>query len=291
VWGGERISAKYGRSGLPPVCAESWEIADRPDGMSIVSAGPLKGKTLHDLVAEMGESLLGRGRRDESFPLLIKIIDARECLSVQVHPDVAGAARHGGEAKTEMWYALDADPDARVFAGLKKGHTPEELLAAADNQTVQDLLQAVPVEKGSAVFIPGGRVHAIDAGCLLLEIQQNSNTTYRIYDWGRPRELHIEQAMKVICRDDDGDPRVDANDFQCEYFRFRKHGLSGEKKFRNDGRSFQILFVEEGPLRIAWDDGSDELFSGTSVLLPAALREWTISPAAGQGKMLQITLS
>ena len=127
VWGGDRIVRKY-RRGLPPgIYAESWEIADRPDGMSVVANGRLKGKTLHQLTQTMGEVLLGAGRRDESFPLLVKIIDAHECLSVQVHPDDEGAARFGGEAKTEMWYALEADSRARVYAGLKRGVTPEIL--------------------------------------------------------------------------------------------------------------------------------------------------------------------
>lgn len=290
VWGGSRIAGKYRRAGLPEKCAESWEISDRADGMSVVADGPLKGRTLCDLVRLMGENLLGRGRRDDRFPLLLKIIDARERLSIQVHPDTAGAARHGGEAKTEMWYTLDADPGARVLAGFKKETSPDVFRTAVENRSVQDWLNAVPVKKGSVVYVPGGRVHSIDAGCLLLEIQQNSDTTYRIYDWGRPRPLHLEQAMQVIRWEDKEDPRADAENFLCDFFKFRKHSLNGPQSFQCDGRSFQILFVEDGPLQVAWEGGREEYAAGTSILLPATLREWSVRPIQGPGSVLQISL-
>ncbi len=290
VWGGDRIVRKY-RRGLPPgIYAESWEIADRPDGMSVVANGRLKGKTLHQLTQTMGEVLLGAGRSDESFPLLVKIIDARECLSVQVHPDDEGAARFGGEAKTEMWYALEAGPGAKVYAGLKKGVSPETLRSAIENHAVADCLKTVPMGKGTAVYVPGGRIHAIDAGCLLLEIQQNSNTTYRIYDWGRPRELHLEQALNVLRPNDDEDPRVDAGEFQCKYFIFRTHHLNDSQSFQNDGRSFHILFAEEGPLQIRWTGGTEDIEEGTTLLIPAALREWTVVPQRNAGSLVQISL-
>lgn len=289
IWGGNRIVRKY-RPALPPgTYAESWEISDRPDGMSIVVNGSMKGKTLHQLTEIMGEDLLGIGHREESFPLLVKIIDARECLSVQVHPDDAGAALFGGEAKTEMWYALEAAPGAQVYAGLKKGVSPETLRSAIENHTVADCLKTVPVKRGTAVFVPGGRIHAIDAGCLLLEIQQNSNTTYRIYDWGRPRELHLEQALNVLRPNDDEDPRVDAKEFCCKYFVFRAHEVNEPKTFHGDGRSFHILFAEAGPLQIIWPGGAENVESGTTLLLPAALKEWTVVPPRGRGSLVQIS--
>ena len=194
--------------------------------MSVVSNGPLTGKSFSSVLREDPRSFLGSRVSGNRFPLLIKLIDARQKLSVQVHPNDATAAEFGGEAKTEMWYLL-GDNDARVYCGLKDGITRESFLRAVAEGTSGDTMRPVPVQKGDAVFVRGGRVHAIDEGCLILEIQQNSNTTYRIYDWGRmgndgkPRELHIEQAINVISWDDREYPVVDhellleTDAFQC----------------------------------------------------------------------------
>ena len=208
LWGGDRIARRYGRAGTSATCAESWEIADRPDGMSVVVNGPLAGASLRTLVQEFGARLLGTAVPSPVFPLLIKIIDPRQRLSLQVHPNEKAARATGGEPKTEMWFVLEADPDARVFTGLKPGTTADLFQKALSNRRLEEILQSVALAAGDAVFIPAGRVHAVDAGSLLLEIQQNSNTVYRVHDWdrtgpdGKPRELHLAQALKSIHWDD-----------------------------------------------------------------------------------------
>ena len=165
LWGGDKILKTYNREAPPGIYAESWELSDRDDGMSVVANGPWKGKTLHELVDDLGPDLLGTGASvagAKTFPLLIKLIDSHKRLSVQVHPDDDTADRCGGEAKTEMWYILDAEPGAGVFAGLQPGVDEEAFQEALDEERFKEVLTSVPVRKGEAVFMPGGRVHAID---------------------------------------------------------------------------------------------------------------------------------
>ena len=205
IWGGDRIPAAYSRGDAPGRCAESWEIAAHPDGDSVVAHGPFAGRTLSALTAEYGAALTGTRAPDPTrFPLLFKLIDAREKLSVQVHPSDATAGLTGGEPKTEMWYVLDRTGGATLYAGLRDGVTPAALRAALADGTAKHCLTEHPATPGQAIFIPGGLVHAIGDGCLIYEVQQNSNTTYRLYDWdrvgadGTPRALHVGQSFKVI---------------------------------------------------------------------------------------------
>ncbi|MHC5027818.1 MAG: type I phosphomannose isomerase catalytic subunit [Planctomycetota bacterium] len=204
-WGGRRLEA-YGRPlpGSDPI-GESWEVADLPasipDGRSVVSSGPLAGRTLHDLMQSDRESLLGAAAdRDGAFPLLVKLLDAREGLSVQVHPnDVYAAAHPGALLKSEAWYIIDAEPGAIIYKGLRDGVTPEDFRAAIDRDAVADCLHEVPVAAGDCHYLPGGTCHAIGAGLLVAEIQTPSDTTFRVHDWGRSgRELHIDEAMECI---------------------------------------------------------------------------------------------
>ena len=309
LWGGDRIPRVFGRDLPPGIYAESWEVADRPEGMGVVGNGPLAGSTLHQLVERLGVDLLGRrGREFSVLPLLIKLIDARQTLSVQVHPDNASAARHGGEPKTEMWYVLASDPGAFVFGGLRPGVTPESFTRAVADQTVENLLQRVPVKPGDAVFIPGGRVHAIGAGCLLLECQQNSNTTYRIYDYGRVgadgrlRELHVEQAAKVIRWDDTGSPLVaprrlsDSGANQhweilvSPYFCMEQYRLAGPQPLACDGETFRVLFVEQGEVRVEGPLGPEAAPRGTTLLVPAAGPELRLVPLGGPARVLTMGL-
>ncbi len=183
-WGGSRIPETYHRNVPAGIYAESWEISDHDDGMSVVSNGPLAGQALHDILKNNPGGILGTNVPGTRFPLLIKLIDAKQKLSVQVHPNDETAAHFGGEAKTEMWYLL-GDNKTQIYCGLNEGITKESFLQAVEDGTSGKTMRRVPVEKDSAVFVRGGRIHAIDTGCLILEIQQNSNTTYRIYDWGR----------------------------------------------------------------------------------------------------------
>ena len=264
IWGGDKIIRLYNRKEPPGIYAESWEVSDRSDGMSVVSGGPLAGKSLRDVVQTFKSDLLGAKVQAQVFPLLIKLIDSRDRLSVQVHPNDETAKKYGGEAKTEMWYVLDAEPGAGVFAGLKPGVDAKAFNEALRTNRFEEILTRIPVTKGDAIFIPGGLVHAIDAGCLLLEVQQNSNTTYRIYDWnrvgadGKPRPLHWKEALQVIRWDASANPKVQprelgsrgANRFwevlRCPYFRMERMMLSEVLNRENTGSSFEILFVASG---------------------------------------------
>ncbi|HOF89518.1 MAG TPA: class I mannose-6-phosphate isomerase, partial [Armatimonadota bacterium] len=208
VWGGRRLETLLGRA-LPPdqPIGEAWEVSDHPHGRSVVANGPDAGTPLDALIARHGAALLGARVAAEDgarFPLLVKYLDAEKPLSVQVHPDDAYAAEHAGElGKTEMWYVLHAEPDACLIAGLRAGVTREAFADALAHGDPAALLHRLPVSAGDTLFIPAGRIHAILPGLLLLEIQQNSDTTYRLYDWGRvgldgtPRALHADEAMAV----------------------------------------------------------------------------------------------
>ncbi|MEO5367999.1 MAG: class I mannose-6-phosphate isomerase, partial [Magnetococcus sp. WYHC-3] len=204
-WGGQRLAARYGRSGLPPVCGESWEISAHADGPSHVANGPLAGQTLAALTEQLGVSLLGTSApQPQRFPLLFKLIDAQENLSVQVHPNDRNAGLTGGEPKTEAWYVVDRTPGALLYGGIKPGITPASFCNTMSQSNAPQHLFQMTVDPGDALFIPGGLVHAIGAGCLIYEVQQSSNTTYRLFDWerrdaaGQPRPLHLPQAAKVI---------------------------------------------------------------------------------------------
>lgn len=209
VWGGDRLrqfSRAVPTDASEPI-GESWEITDLPEGQSVVANGPLAGRTLHALIDSHGPALLGdleltkKGR----FPLLLKFLDARENLSVQVHPDYAYSDRHpDADPKYEAWYVLHADPGARIYRGVRPGVTREAFRAAIEgNAAVEDLLTEIPAKAGECYYLPGGTCHALGGGIAVIEAQTPSDTTYRVYDWGRTnRELHIAQALEVMRFDD-----------------------------------------------------------------------------------------
>ncbi|MFA6173494.1 MAG: type I phosphomannose isomerase catalytic subunit [Kiritimatiellales bacterium] len=288
IWGGDRIPKRFNRNLPDGIYAESWEISTHPDGKTAIASGPLAGKTLGDLLPEHKTALLGTNVKGGDFPLLIKLIDARDTLSVQVHPNDASAAAVGGEPKTEMWYFLEGGGAAQIYCGLKPGIGKAEFMKALESKMFANILHSIPAKKGEAVFVPGGCVHAIGAGCLILEIQQNSNTTYRIYDWnrvdagGKGRELHIDKALKVIDWENNGDPRCKINGTEiqsCEYFRLDRFELAAVKMFSMSGRSFHALFVDEGSGKISWAGGEENLSPGQSWLVPAALGAYTVCPS------------
>ncbi|MDD5676625.1 MAG: class I mannose-6-phosphate isomerase [Kiritimatiellae bacterium] len=311
IWGGDRIARRYGRSLPPGIYAESWEITDRAEGINVVINGSLAGKDIHELTQIYGTELLGRPQ--ERFPLLIKLIDSKERLSVQVHPDENAAKSANGEAKAEMWYVLDADPGAEVFVGFKPGVNEHRFREALATGKVGDLLKQVSVHQGDVIYIPGGCVHTIGAGALILEVQQNSNTTYRVFDWdrvganGKPRELHIEQAMKVIlwqgiAASHQPMPSVPAKSPQkgntiverlrTPYFRFEELGVAGIMDCPLDTHSFHALFLEKGLVRIKSGSVLVDVTPGTTILIPDCLKEYEMAnlDTTGASRLLRVSL-
>jgi len=290
LWGGRELERLYHKE-LPPnvPIGESWEISDRPGDASVIANGPLAGKDLRWLMENHAEEMLGPSAKNaDRFPLLVKILDARDKLSLQVHPPAAIARELGGEPKTEMWYIAEATPDADLFVGLKSGVTRAEFERKIQDGTVAECFHRLPVEKGDAVFLPSGRVHAIGAGNVIFEIQQNSDTTYRVFDWnrvgldGKPRELHIAQSLASIDFND-FEPRLIKSIYsQNEVFKVRV--LADDPLFRVDacqvkrGERFhirseglQILGLLQGRLEISHGAGKLELQAGQFALLPACL--------------------
>ena len=309
IWGGDKMVRRYKRQHTPEICAESWEIADRPEGMSMVVNGPLAGQDLFSLMKAYGESLTGRPCRE--FPLLVKIIDARQKLSVQVHPDEEGAQQTGGDPKTEMWYVLEAEKKAEVYAGFKPGVTLHSFKDALKQGQIANLLQNVPVEKGDVIFIPGGRVHAIGEGCLMLEVMQNSDTTFRLFDWnrlgrdGKPRPLQVSKALKVIRWEDASPVKIPAASRPLEYdhdgngvgklletpfFKFEKTVVAGSLACAASGKTFHALFAEEGSVELAAASLKIRLEAGQTVLVPAALPEYSLASRNGPAVILRISL-
>ena len=297
LWGGDRIPATYNRTGTPAVCAESWEISAHPDGESVVAAGPFAGRSLAGLAAEFGPALTGTRAPDPvRFPLLFKLIDARDRLSVQVHPNNENAERTGGEPKTEMWVVLDRSPGASLYAGLAEDVTPTSLRGALADGTAASQLVRLEVEPGQALFIPGGLVHAIGAGCLIYEVQQNSNTTYRLFDWnrtgadGKPRQLHIDESFKTIDWSLPAPQMVEpvpsvadgANRWSdvvsCDFFTLRKLDLTTPQQMTVDGTTFHALFVTAGQVTVAAGGERVTLNAGSSALVPADANAFTLTP-------------
>src|ERR1035437_7807604 len=230
IWGGrelERLYAKKIPAGTP--IGESWEISDRPGDASVIANGPLAGKNLRWLMENHAHELLGDAKpaSENRFPLLIKILDAREKLSLQVHPPASNAAELKGEPKTEMWFIADAAPGAELFVGLKRDVTRAEFEKKISDGSVAECFHRVPVRAGDTMFLPSGRVHAIGDGLVIFEIQQNSDTTYRVFDWnrvsldGQPRELHIAQSLASIDFNDFEPKLVPAKYHQAPKFKYR----------------------------------------------------------------------
>lgn len=290
VWGGREIERLYGKK-LPPgaVIGESWEISDRPGDASVIANGPLAGKDLRWLMANHVRELLGNAKpaSDNHFPLLIKILDARDKLSLQVHPPASKAAELKGEPKTEMWFITDAAPDANLYVGLKRGVTRAEFERKISDGSVADCFHRVPVHAGDSMFLPSGRVHAIGSGLVIFEIQQNSDTTYRVFDWnrvgldGKPRDLHIAQSLASIDFNDfeptlaqgaftgnETKTRPLVNDplFNVEAVEMKSGAKTDLKR-----RTLQIVGVVRGRLEIQGGSTSVTLSAGEFCLVPACL--------------------
>jgi mannose-6-phosphate isomerase len=307
VWGGRQLERLY-KKNLPPraIIGESWEISDRPGDVSVIANGPFAGKDLHWLMEHHARDLLGntKSAAGNRFPLLCKILDAREKLSLQVHPPAHKAVELRGEPKTEMWLVADATPDAELFVGLKRGVTRAEIEKKIHTGEVADCFHRISVWAGDAMFIPGGRVHSIGTGLVIFEIQQNSDTTYRVFDWnragldGQPRELHVAQSLASI-NFSDFEPalirqKFSGNDkiktcplvrhplFNAEMWQMIA-GVNGLLK----PHTLQIVALLNGQLEINSGLTSVNVAAGQFCLIPACLERTEIS-AKAKATLLQV---
>ena len=292
LWGGRNL-AKLGKEIPEGKVAESWEISCHPKGVNLVANGVWAGTPLTELISELGEKLLGTElyqARVSSFPLMVKLIDANERLSVQVHPDdqYALQCESGELGKNEMWYILDANPDAELVYGLRPGVTEEIFIQALATGEIEQCLNYVPVAPGDVFEIPAGLVHAIGAGILLVEIQQNSNLTYRIFDYnridqgGNPRELHLEKALQVIDFRANDQHRSGGLGLNVEkktlvsntYFTVELEQINNEMIEKTDGSRFFIYVILEGTGTIWANEQLTTVTKGESILIPAGLGEY-----------------
>jgi mannose-6-phosphate isomerase len=299
VWGGRNLARLFGRT-LPPgaLIGESWEISDRPGDASVIAHGPFAGRDLRWLVEHHRADLLGGARLEGGrFPLLVKLLDARDKLSLQVHPPADKAAELRGEPKTEMWFIAAAEPGAELYVGLKRGVTRDEFERRLRDGDVAGCFHRAPVRAGDAMFLPSGRVHAIGAGLVIFEIQQNSDTTYRVFDWnragldGRPRELHVAQSLASIDFND-FEPALIGGDetagITCRVRNLVSHPLFNVDLIRSpDGgvlplaaSRMRIIGVVAGEVRV--NGGSTPVLrAGDFCLLPACLAKVELTAAPG----------
>jgi mannose-6-phosphate isomerase len=305
LWGGRRLQTVLGKPiGEGSDYAESWEIADHEQGQSVVARGPLAGTPLHELVTSRSQELLGRHAPQPRFPLLFKFLDCQRDLSVQVHPDDAAAAllTPPDLGKTEAWMILDAQPGSRIYAGLRRGVHRDALAAAVREGRTEECLHSFEARAGQCVFIPAGTVHALGAGLLVAEIQQASDTTYRLFDWnrvgpdGQPRKLHIDEALAVIdhsateVRPQQPQP-IDQPHVErlvnCDKFVLDRWTLDEPVQIGGDDR-FHIMAVLEGSFYIG-DRRHFAIDKGQTVLLPACLGPTSLTPR-GQAVLLDMYL-
>ena len=297
VWGGRRLETLFGKS-LPSgaIIGESWELVDREEDQSVVHCGPLRGATLNELWTERREQVFGARYTGATgrFPLLFKLLDASEKLSVQVHPPAEVAAQLKGEPKTEIWYVAAAEQDADIFVGLKKGTTREQFEKALATGHCANLLHRIPTRTGDCIFIPSGRVHAIGGGNVIVEVQQNSDTTYRVFDWnrtgldGKPRALHVAESLRSIDFNDhepelqkpESDPLV-----QCAYFQVDRWTLDAPREAAPAG-DFAVMTCLSGKVSC----GGEIFGPGQFFFVPASMEDRRLVPEASGTTVLRTTI-
>lgn len=298
LWGGTRLKTEYGKSDAPDVTAESWELSDHPNGRSIVAEGSLSGKTLAELGAMDHDRFWGSDCTGETFPLLVKLIDAKRDLSVQVHPsNETACAENGEQGKLEMWYIVECRPQSAIYFGFNRKIDRQEVLRRAEDGSIVEVLNRVPVARGDVFYILPGTIHAIGAGIVIAEIQQNSDTTFRVYDYqrrgvdGKMRPLHLARAVDALRYDPIVPSECRANSgavfpeftmvemFSCPYFRAYRLDVRTQACLRCDGRSFHHLLCVEGGGTLQSEGGLTEFSMGDSFFLPAGLGEYTITGA------------
>lgn len=308
LWGGTKLRDEYGKKCDLDKVAESWELSCHKDGCSVVADGEYAGLTLPQYIERAGKAVLGTDcEKFEYFPILIKLIDAKQNLSVQVHPDNDYAMRVEGEyGKTEMWYVVDCEPGAGLLYGFKHEISKEEFRRRIEDNTLLEVTNRVEVHPGDVFFIEAGTLHAIGEGILIAEIQQNSNTTYRVYDYGRvgadgkPRQLHIEKAIDVTrlapatrpC----GRPQAKPEAFDggsvlplasCDYFTVKEMEVTSHAALMADEKSFHSLLLLDGSLTLSMGGEKLEMKKGDSVFVPAGSGEYTLT---GKGRLILTTV-
>ena len=296
IWGGEKLITVLNKKSDRKDIGESWELSDVEGDTSVVANGKLKGENLKTLISKHQGALLGDKiykQFGEKFPLLIKFIDAKEALSIQLHPhDNLAKKRHNSFGKTEMWYVMQADEKANLIVGFQKEVTPKEYLHHLENKTLTEILNIDEVQKGDVYFIPTGRVHAIGAGVLLAEIQQTSDITYRVYDWDRPnpdgtfRELHTEEALDAIDYSAQSTYNTTYTKAQnkaseivsCPYFTTNVLPINTQIKINNEIKdSFVIYMCVSGSVVFEYNNQKENVTMGETILVPACIKEFIIN--------------
>lgn len=316
LWGGTRLKDGFSKETDLEILAETWECSTHPDGPSIVASGPNTGKALIDVLKENPDFVGTHPKMQDGLPILVKFIDAKNDLSVQVHPDDEYAFRNenGQNGKSEMWYVVEAAKDARLIYGFKTDIDKEKVKKALKEENLEHYLLSVPVKKGDVFFIPSGQVHAICKGCLIAEVQENSNLTYRLYDYnridknGNKRELHIDKALEVMNTKGSQKPvqpmrliRFRAGImieklYQCKYFSVEKVVLDTQRSKKKDARfrtrdnSFRVLLCLEGCGTFSWEDENGNIknldfYRGDCIFVPADSVEYR---AHGRAEILRI---
>ncbi|MDP2525288.1 type I phosphomannose isomerase catalytic subunit [Maribacter dokdonensis] len=307
LWGGTKLKEVFGKPIESDITGESWELSTVPGDISVVANGSLEGKSLQELIDSNGEELLGKSvveRFGKEFPILIKFIDAKQDLSIQLHPnDALAKERHNSFGKTEMWYIMDADPKAELIVGFNKDVTKEEYAESVANDTLLDLLNYEQVKEGDTFFINTGKIHAIGAGVMLAEIQQTSDVTYRVFDFNRKdkdgnlRELHTDLALDAVDYEKKDDFKVSYSQeknevntmVDCPYFKTNFIELTENLELDTINRdSFTILMCVGGEAKISTAEGEVAIKSGETALLPASTQK--ISLQSTGAKLLEVTI-
>ncbi len=305
IWGGEKLKTILRKPINSDRTGESWELSTVEGDISIVAAGELKGKSLTDVIDEAPELILGSEvfqRFGNQFPLLFKYLDAREDLSIQVHPDDKLAKeRHNSFGKTEMWYVMQADKDAHLIVGFKENSNPEEYIEHLKNNTLLSILDVKKVEKGDSFFIESGTVHAIGAGLVIAEIQQTSDITYRLYDFdrvdqmGMARELHVDLALEAINYNKVNTSKKYTkvsnafnNIVDCPYFTTNLLVLDGKIEIEKSAKSFTVFMCVEGGFELNYRGQNYSYSIGDTVLIPAAMCDFNLQ---GKASILEIYIS
>ena len=305
IWGGTKLKTYLNKPITSDITGESWEISTVENDVSVVANGSLKGKSLNDVINKFPEAILGTKVHKEfgkQFPLLFKYLDAREDLSIQLHPnDELAKKRHNSFGKTEMWYVMQADPNSRLIVGFKEKSSPDEYLKYIHDKNIVDILDTKKVKQGDVFFLATGTIHAIGAGIVIAEIQQTSDITYRIYDFdrvdanGNKRELHVDLSLEAVNYE-----TIEAQKFyskvenisnevvNCKYFTTNFIPLDGNTTINKSGDSFTVYMCVDGSFELTGDGEGYTYIKGNTVLIPAALTDFQLS---GKASILEIYIS